>query len=216
MNTSELTARWAPVCDAVARLLSPHAEVVLHDARTDRVLALWNPVSGRRPGDPSLLGELDALRPAGPDVYGPYQKLLPDGRRMSSVSAVLRDGGGHADAVLCVNVDRTAFDAAAQLLASFAAPVEEQPGVLFERDWLETVNQVVGAHVRARGVPVERLTREDRRDLVEKLEDAGVFTRQRAVPAVARTLRVSRSTVYDLLAQLRRERARIAAGADAS
>jgi predicted transcriptional regulator YheO len=51
---------------------------------------------------------------------------------------------------------------------------------------------------------------------VEKLEDAGVFTRRRAVPAVARALRVSRSTVYDLLARLRRERARIPAGADAS
>ena len=51
--------RLAPVCEAIARLLSPHAEVVLHDPATDSVLAIWNPLSKRTVGDPSLLGELD-------------------------------------------------------------------------------------------------------------------------------------------------------------
>jgi predicted transcriptional regulator YheO len=119
--------RLAPVCEAIARLLSPHAEVVLHDPATDSVTAIWNPLSRRTVGDPSLLGELDELSPVGPDVYGPYPKSLPDGRRLSSVSAVIRDDEGRPDAVLCVNVDRSAFDAAARILAAFAAPVTVQP-----------------------------------------------------------------------------------------
>jgi predicted transcriptional regulator YheO len=69
--------RWAPACEAIARLLSPHAEVVLHDPRTDTIAGIWNPVSGRRIGDASLLSELDGLRPAGRDVFGPYPKSLP-------------------------------------------------------------------------------------------------------------------------------------------
>ncbi|MFE9846264.1 PAS domain-containing protein, partial [Streptomyces goshikiensis] len=52
---------WGPVCRAVASLLGPYAEVVLHDPDTDRVLEIWNPMTTRRAGDPSLLGELDAL-----------------------------------------------------------------------------------------------------------------------------------------------------------
>jgi predicted transcriptional regulator YheO len=36
---------WSPVCQAVALLLGPYAEVVLHDAEHDRVLAIWNPLS---------------------------------------------------------------------------------------------------------------------------------------------------------------------------
>ncbi|MFD0527050.1 PAS domain-containing protein [Kitasatospora arboriphila] len=83
METRETDPRvrlWGPVCQAVALLLGPYAEVVLHDAERDRVLAIWNPHAGRAPGDPSLLGELDRLEPAAQDVFGPYEKLLADGR----------------------------------------------------------------------------------------------------------------------------------------
>jgi D-arginine utilization repressor len=205
--------RWEPVCEAIARLLSPHAEVVLHDPRSDTIAGIWNPMSGRRAGDPSLLSELDGLRPAGQDVYGPYPKSLPDGRRLSSVSAVVRDGSGRAELVLCVNVDRTAFEAAAQVLAGFAAPVSGQPRELFDRDWTETINDIVGGYVRDHGRPTGRLSREDRLTLVARLEAADVFSRRRSVPAVAQALGISRSMTYRLLAEVREEHT---ADADAS
>ena len=205
--------RWAPVCEAIARLLSPHAEVVLHDPRSDVIAGIWNPMSGRRVGDASLLGELEGLRSAGRDVYGPYPKSLADGRRLSSVSAVVRDGSGNAELVLCVNVDRTAFDEAARVLASFAAPVSGQPQALFDRDWTETVNDIVGAYVRDTGTPLARLTRRDRLRLLAKLDAADIFSRRRSIPAVARALGISRSMTYQLLAEVRKEHT---ASADAS
>ncbi|MGW6918216.1 helix-turn-helix transcriptional regulator [Kitasatospora sp. NPDC054939] len=196
-------ATWAPACQAVALLLGPYAEVVLHDAERDRVLAIWNPMTRRAPGDPSLLGELDALGPSAPDVYGPYEKLLPDGRRLSSVSAVLRGPDGRPAAVLCVNVDRSPLENAAALLAAFAAPTVPRPEPLFEQDWTERVNDLVGGYVRSHGRPLDRLTREDRLAVLQELDTAGVFAVRRAVPVVAHALRVSRSTVYTLLAELK-------------
>lgn len=191
--------------EVLARLLSPHAEVVLHDWVADRVVAIWNPLSGREPGDPSLLGELDELSESGRDAYGPYPKVLPDGRRLSSVSAVLRDEAGTAKYVLCVNVDRTAFETASRLLAAFAAPVSGQPRVFFEHDWTEKLNEHVADYVRERGVPVERLRREDRLELLSRLDKAGVLSQRRSVPAVARALQVSRSALYQLLSEARKE-----------
>ncbi|TDD35801.1 hypothetical protein E1286_39100 [Nonomuraea terrae] len=195
---------WAPVCGAVAALLAPHAEVILHDARRDRVLRVWNPLSRRATGDPSLLGELRRLDPTGDGVYGPYEKLLPDGRRLSSVSAVLRDPDGRPSAVLCVNLDRTPLDQAATLLAAFAAPTAPRPEPLFEQDWTDRVHQIVGTYVRAHGRPAERLTRDDRLAVLAELDEAGVFAVRRAVPVVAAALRISRSTLYALLSDLRR------------
>ncbi|GHJ36876.1 PAS domain-containing protein [Streptomyces sp. TS71-3] len=194
---------WAPVGRAVALLLSPYAEVVLHDPGTDRVLAIWNPMTARGPGDPSLLGELDALDPASRDVFGPYEKLLADGRRLTSVSAVLRAADGAPSAVLCVNLDRTPLEQAAAVLSAFAAPVASRPEPLFEQDWNERVQQVVGAYVRECGRPVERLTRADRLAVLGRLDEAGVFAVRRAAPAVAAALRVSRSTLYGLLSARR-------------
>jgi predicted transcriptional regulator YheO len=197
---------WSPVCQAVALLLGPYAEVVLHDAERDRVLAIWNPLSKRAAGDPSLLGELDDLDPSAHDVYGPYEKLLADGRRLSSVSAVLRDADERAVAVLCVNLDRTPLDQAAAVLAGFAAPSRPRPEALFDQDWTERVQQIVGSYVRTRGKPVERLDREDRLTVLAELDRAGVFAVRRAVPVVAVALRASRSTVYALLADLKARR----------
>jgi predicted transcriptional regulator YheO len=197
---------WSAVCRAVALLLGPYAEVVLHDAEQDRVLAIWNPMTPRRAGDPSLLGELDQLEPSADDVYGPYEKLLADGRRLSSVSAVLRDPDGRPSAVVCVNLDRTPLEQAAAVLAGFAAPTAPQPQALFEQDWPDRVHQIIGSFVRSRGRPVERLGREDRLAVLAELDQAGVFAVRRAVPVVASALRTSRSTVYSLLAELRARR----------
>ncbi|MFJ1598726.1 transcriptional regulator [Streptomyces sp. NPDC088261] len=199
---------WSPVCQAVALLLGPYAEVVLHDVRADTVLGVWNPMTDRGPGSPSLLGELDRLDPSARDVFGPYEKLLADGRRLSSVSAVLRDPDGEPSAVLCVNLDRTPLEQAAAVLAGFAAPVAPRPGPLFEQDWTERLRHTVGTFVRTRGRPVDRLSREDRLALVGALDGDGIFAVRRAVPAVADTLRTSRSTVYSLLAEHRAQRTR--------
>jgi predicted transcriptional regulator YheO len=179
---------------------------VLHDAERDRVLAIWNPLARRAPGDPSKLGELDQLAPSGDDVYGPYEKLLADGRRLSSVSAVLRGPTGEAAALLCINLDRTPMEHAAALLAGFAAPSTPRPEPLFEQDWGDRVQQIVGAFVRAHGCPVERLSRDQRLSALSELDQAGIFSVRRAVPVVANALRVSRSTVYALLAELKEKR----------
>lgn len=203
----------APVCEAIARLLSPHAEVVLHDPWADTVVGIWNPMSGRRVGDASLLGELNGVRPAGRSVYGPYPKSLADGRTLSSVSAVLRDTAGRAWLVLCVNVDRTVFEESARLLARFAAPESAKPQELFGQDWAQTVNDILGDYVRDTSTPLARLTRADRLTVVARLEAAGIFTQRRSVPAVARALGISRSMTYRLLAETRKEQS---AHADAS
>ncbi|MFF2523263.1 helix-turn-helix transcriptional regulator [Streptomyces liangshanensis] len=205
-ETDPRVRMWSPVCHAVALLLGPYAEVVLHDVPEDVVLGVWNPMTDRGPGSPSLLGELERLDPAARDVFGPYGKLLADGRRLSSVSAVLRDPEGKPSAVLCVNLDRTPLEGAAALLAGFGAAVTPRPEPLFEQDWTERLRHTVGTFVRARGRPVERLGREDRLALVGALDADGIFAVRRAVPVVADTLRTSRSTVYSLLAEHRAQR----------
>jgi predicted transcriptional regulator YheO len=192
-------ATWSPACQAIALLLGPYVEVVLHDAVADTVLAIWNPMTNREPGDPSLLGELDDLEPSANDVYDPYEKLLPEGRRLSSVSAILRDQG----LVLCVNFDRGPSTQAAALLGRLAAPVTPRPESLFAQDWVERINHIVGAFVLANGKPVGRLSRAQRLELLAELDDAGIFAVCRAVAVVASALDASRSTVYSLLAELK-------------
>ncbi|MFE0632761.1 transcriptional regulator [Streptomyces sp. NPDC058864] len=202
---------WGPVCEAVARLLSPHAEVVLYDATEEHILAVWNPVTRRTVGDRALPDELiRASESSGEDVHGPWEHSLPDGRRLSSISAALRDADGTLSAVLCVHLDRTPLDQAAAVLTSFAAPaIAPRTEAFLEREWTQHIEQIIASYTRDRGRPVERLDRNDRLAVLDALQKTDVFARRGAVPVVAGALKTSRSTVYALLAELKDDRTRL-------
>jgi predicted transcriptional regulator YheO len=212
-------------CAAIAALLAPHGEVVLHDLASDRILALWNPLSGRVVGDPSLLADLGDLAgaatssasassapsassassaptaPIGP--IGPYAQTLPDGRRMAAVSAVVPDGDGVARGLVCVNVDRGPLDRLAAFAATWLAPRTEPPEPLFRHDWRERVGRRVGEFCAERGLVADRLDPAARRDLIAVLDAEGLFAVRRAADLVAGALGVSRATVYAQLKEIR-------------
>ena len=192
---------YAPVAEAIARLFHPYAEVVVHDLAADRIVALWNPFSRRKVGDPALLSELPAdIGELG--VYGPYAKVMPDGRNLTSVSAVLADNQGVRRGLLCVNFDRSPLDGVAEMLAHFAAPVSQRPPEFFSRDWREQIALVVDEECRTRHLRRDQLTREERLSLVRLLNDRGLFSTRQAASHAALALGVSRATIYSMLKEV--------------
>jgi predicted transcriptional regulator YheO len=202
-HLSQIPADVAAAATALTTLFHPHVEVALHDVARDRLVAIWNAFSARKPGEESLLDpELLAGLPQG-QVLGPYEQIERQGRRLSSVSVRVDEGR----MLLCINFDRSAIDSAALLLSTFAAPREEQPEALFQRDWRATVNGLIEDWCRSNGVPRSALSREDRLSIVADLDKRGVFDTRNAAEHVAAALGVSRATVYNLRKDLSRIRA---------
>lgn len=195
---SDPFAPHRPVAQAIAALLHPHAEVVVHDLRTDRIVEIWNAFSNRSAGDDSLLGD-DIELQLDRDVFGPYDKANIDGARLKSITAALRDERGTRIGLLCVNLDVSLFDQAIRLLSAFAAPREPRPEAMFRRDWREHINLVICDFLERQRRALKALDREERVALVAELDAAGLFQARNAVPHVAGALGVSRATVYALL-----------------
>jgi predicted transcriptional regulator YheO len=189
-------------CEAIAALLAPYAEVAVHDARRGRIVAIWNALSKRKIGERSLSDELPPY-PDGARVIGPYSRVLADGRAITSVSVVLHNAKGAPRGLLCVNVDRSPFDAMIDVLVRFAAPVDDRPGGLVDKDWREQILILVDEECRARHLRRERLTRDQRLELVRVLDDRGLFATRNAAAHAGRALGVSRTTVYALLKEAR-------------
>jgi predicted transcriptional regulator YheO len=196
--------RMTPACQAIAELLHPNAEVVLHQLDTDTIVGIWNAFSLRRVGDPSLLSELPG---AGHDgsvigpVVGPYEKVTIDGRRLTSISAIVPDEEGVTRGLLCVNLDRSPLDGIVAALSSLAASPAVQPRLdaLFERDWRDRIALGVDEWCRTHNVRRDALTRPDRIDIVRLLDEQDLFATRKAAEHVATALGVSRATVYQLL-----------------
>jgi D-arginine utilization repressor len=191
-----------PLCEAIAALFAPLVEIAAHDVRRDRIVGLWNPVSGRRLGDRSRVDQLPPYSDAD-RVVGPCAKAPADGRAVTSVSVVLRNAKGAPRGLLCIDFDRSPLDGVIDLLARFAAPLEDRPSDVFDGGWHEQIVLVVDEECRSRHLRRERLAREERLELVRGLDGRGLFSTRNAALHAARALGVSRTTVYALLKEAR-------------
>jgi predicted transcriptional regulator YheO len=187
-----------PTAAAIAALLAPQAEVVIHDLARDRIAGIWNAFSKRQPGDPSLLGD-DPELIGEADVYGPYEKAGADGGRLKSVSAVLRDESGRRVGLLCINFDVAVFDKAIDLMQAFARAEKPRPEPIFAQDWREQINLGIRAFLQARQITLKALDRDDRVALVATLDAQNLFATRNAAQHVADALGLSRATIYNLL-----------------
>lgn len=191
-----------PVAEGMAALLHPHAEVVVHDLVHDRIVGIWNAFSNRRIGDASNLLNDPGLRTTA-KVIGPYDKAERDGSRIKSISTVLRDAAGDQTGLLCVNLDMSKFDAAIDMLRAFANSSTTMPDVLFKGDLREQVNLILREELLRLKKSASALTREDRREIVRKLDEAHIFQARNSVPLVASVLGLGRANLYHILRSVR-------------
>lgn len=203
----ETLSAYVPICDAIARLYAPHVEVVLHDLRSDTIHHIANCFSKRRAGD-SALNELADIDRAD-TVIGPYAKTNWDGRRLKSVSTVLRDDVGEPVGLLCINQDVEALAGVIdQLSGLLGDPVPLAPvAALFSGDWRERINEHVGSFLASENATLAGLSSGQLDGLIAHLDRAALFEIRNATPYVADLLGLSRATLYNRLKRIRTKEA---------
>lgn len=189
---------YKPVAEAISLLLYPHAEVVIHDLKKGCIQAIFNNLSKRKKGDESSLDENDQL-PGSKDVFPPYFKMNWDGRRMKAVSAVLRSRAGTPIGLLCINLDISKWEKMQQFIQELITSNIEKPEFLFKNDWREQINIFVTSYLQRKGLCLESLERNEKRELLMELWNEGAFKTKNAATYVADVLQISRATVYNYL-----------------
>ena len=200
---AELLPRYRSIADGIVQLFPPYAEVVIHDLATQTVVYVANNQSKRELGDDSSLDDIEF----DPDesVIGPYEKLGWDGRKIRSVSIVVRSDAGEPIGVMCINFHIAGLEQAKQaldLLVS-SAVLQVQPEKLFQDDWQERVNIFLNPWLQERRLALSMLTREHKRALIEALHEEGAFKGKSAANYVAKVLSIGRATVFNYLKELR-------------
>jgi predicted transcriptional regulator YheO len=199
-------APYAAIADALALLLRPQVEVVLHDLAEDRIVHIAGNFSRRHVGDPSL-NDLEDLEPFPAGTIGPYAKSNFDGRELKSISVVIPDEAARPAGLLCINLDISALQAAREVLDGLMqAPIDRaaQAEQLFPSDWRERINARIAAFLAERNASMAGLTSADAIDLAGALERDGLFAVRKAADHIATALGVSRATLYKRLAAARK------------
>ncbi|QXI31569.1 helix-turn-helix transcriptional regulator [Pseudomonas vanderleydeniana] len=197
-------ANYKVIADCIATLLFPHAEVILHEVKTQTVVHIANNFSKRKLGDDSALeelpGELDGV-----DSLGPYEKLNWNGQKIRSITSVLRDTKGKPEYLLCINTNFSVLEQARDALDAFfqVSRLMPQPDALFRDDWQERINTFLHAWLAEHQLSLSTLNMKQKRAMIEALHSEGAFDGRSGADYVANVLNMGRATVYKYLKVLR-------------
>ena len=188
--------------EAIVKLLYPYAEAVIHHLKTNKIVAIFNAFSKRKAGDDSLL-DVEKEFNLENEILGPYEKINWDGRRLKSITSVIRDAKGKPLGLCCINLDVSVLTECQQLLQAFMQTehLTPQPAVLFKNDWQERIHQYVHNYLREMHWNFRTLTSEQKKIMVMKLHQEGAFEAKNAAQYIASILKVSRATIYNYLNQ---------------
>ncbi|MGI0119516.1 helix-turn-helix transcriptional regulator [Zooshikella sp. RANM57] len=202
-DQSMLLAPYFAVADGIAALFHPYAEVVIHNLATDTVVYVANNFSKRELNEKSNLDETQFS--PGQTVIGPYEKLNWDGRKLKSISVLLKTPDQKNIGLLCINLDVSAMNSLQQALQLFLKPesLVPQPDELFQDDWQEKINVFVHGWLRSHQLTLNTLSREEKKELVATLFEQGAFQKKNAADYIANVIGLSRATVFNYLKELR-------------
>lgn len=210
---AELRA-FVPVVQGLAEMLGPNCEVVLHDV--DRIphsiIAIENGhVTGRRVGDVPTDLMLRSLRHVQDDATPDVRLYVTsrDGKILKSLAVTLRDRGNRPIGVLGVNFDISEMVHVQRTLSALTAvgrlgsEAVPQTQEVFANDIREVVAAMVTRVLSEMGKTPGAMTRDEKREVVKRLEERGAFLVKRSAEQIAEALDLSRYTIFSYLKEIR-------------
>ena len=205
---------FVPLVHGLAEMFGPNCEVILHDlaAMPNSVIAIENGhVTGRDVGDVPTDLMLRSLRNAqgsGSDVR--LYVSSQDGKILRSLAVTLRDADGRQIGILGVNLDVSELVQAQRTLGALTAvrrpdsDAGPETREIFAHDIREVVAGMIAAILAEMGKTPATMTRDDKREVVKRLEERGAFLVKRSAEQVAEALDLSRYTIFSYRKEIRR------------
>lgn len=194
----------------LSQMLGPHQEVILHDLRQpDRsIIGICGSVTGRTIGSPITNYVLQTLKTFGnsaPDRIN-YRTETQDHKILRSSTLFIRDDQGVIIGCLCFNCNVTPYIDVMerlQVLSSFNEPMLPAESSTVEEHFATDVSDMMKEAVKKAldkwKIPDSQMHKAEKMQIVQELEESGIFNIKGTVEYVASCLHVSIPTVYNYL-----------------
>ena len=210
MNTDEvdfLINCLKALPQAIAKTLGSKCEVVLHDLRhlEKSIIKIEHGyITGRKIGDSITDLGLRVFKKNMPDLLLNYSTTAEDGRSLKSTTTFFRDRKGKPIAALCINIDVTDIKKAAAMLDEMSQSSEPMnEAETFKTGIFDTISSIIEREIGSSHLTIPSMKKENRTEIVGRLEEMGVFQVKGAVRIVAKKLNVSKFAIYNYLEEIR-------------
>ncbi|MBM17851.1 MAG: hypothetical protein CL947_02135 [Epsilonproteobacteria bacterium] len=183
---------------SLVQLFQPLIEIVVHDLATKKIIFIDGFLSKRKKNDPSLIDEDIANKAHNIDQIV-YTKLNFDGRLIKSVSIPIKEKNKIVG-LWCFNYDVTHFKDFQQIAhIALQENVKRKPTVLFENDWQDKINQFIYNYLKEHNLQFNSLANKEKKEIIYSLYKKNAFREKNAADYIAKTMNISRSTVFNYL-----------------
>jgi len=219
-----LLEKYFPIASFIASIIGPKCEVVVHDIHNleHSIIHIENGyISGRKVGDGSTELVLKLLQEK---TYNDQPFIVNDKGKGSrnqtfrSSTYFIKDQTDTLIGMMCLNIDVTHLDIAAGWIQNLlegggiypsepktavAAGSEKPVSEYLQGNVDDILTHIIEKVLAQQSVPLDRLTAQEKMELVKELNDQGVFLLKGGVMQVAKAFNLSEPTVYRYLQKIK-------------
>lgn len=229
--TELLLKQLTSFVEFLGKALGPDYEITLHDLAPDNcsIVAIANGrISGRNVGSPLSergLRLMENKEYENTDYTMNQTALLANGKTIRASTLFIKDETGTPVAMLCINFDDSRFRAVHNDLMGLihpdtflqhhysidvstlhqhsAPPAPEKKSENIHNDVSDMMKEIFDQVARGMSVPMDRLTQEERTQVIAQLHELGMFRLKGAVQFVAEGLACSQASIYRYLSKVK-------------
>ena len=224
--TTEMILQYSLLVDFLGRTLGPDYEIALHDLgkKQPSIIAISNGyISGRTIGAPltNIAMQIVAEQTYKTQNYHlNYRGLSANGKLLRCSTFFIKDERGTLAGLLCINFDDSRYRELSEQIFSLCHPddyaqqnitvgdiplsLENNEQETFYSSIAAAADDALNSVMDNSSVPADRLTQDEKMEIVALLSQKGVFLLKGAVNEVAEKLACSPASIYRYLGKLSR------------
>lgn len=211
MKINRTLKQYFPIADLIAKTFGKNCEVVIHDLthpQNSIVYIVNSHVTGKETGQAFnvLIKQVLLSKSFEKDVTANYKTITTDGRQIKSSTAFIRNSREDVIGAICINYDIEKMKDMKNFLDEFMKVNEEIVEEEAEMEVIENVIEIADGIIDkiVSSVNTHQLKKEDKIELIEFMEQKGIFLIKGAVDKVAEKLNISKVTVYSYLDKIKK------------
>ncbi|MDP0493438.1 MAG: PAS domain-containing protein [Fusobacterium sp. JB021] len=213
--------------DFLAHTLGPDYEIVLYDFSFEgsSIISIANGgISGRKVGAPLNKKSMEAISKGvykSKNYISDYISLSKEGKMLRSNIYFIKSSNNELLGLLCINFDDSRYQLLVEDVLRLCHPNDfaREKNIYIDKPELKEINknefenfyssmedavdEILKVSIDGLGMPVERLTLDEKMRIVETMSNQGVFILRGAVKYVAEKLKCSQASIYRYLKKVK-------------
>lgn len=207
MNRTEMLDMLKMMANGIAETFGPSCETVVHEIFDNSHIVAYiinGDVSGRKVGDTTtIIGDDSNIADfyKGKNLIN-YEARTDRGKLIKSTTFHYKGDSYHFS--LGINYDFTLFSMMNNTISSFIKTSSQYDDILSKKGDVN-LDDLFNECLEEINIPVHMLNKEDRKRIIEMLDEKSAFSIKNSIVDIAGKLNVSRYTIYNYLKEIRDE-----------